>query len=43
MFVDYILDKIRRDIADDIKYLELPPNWSPDQVIKYIVRIIENG
>ena len=43
MFVDYILDKIRKDIADDIKYLELPPNWSPDQVIKYIVRIIENG
>lgn len=43
MFVDYILDKIRRDIADDIKYLELPPSWSPDQVIKYIVRIIENG
>ena len=43
MIVDYIQDKIRKDILNDIKYLELPPNWSPDQVITYIVRIIENG
>jgi hypothetical protein len=41
--VDYIEEKLRKDIADDIRYLDLPPEWRPYEVIRYIVRIIENG
>jgi hypothetical protein len=41
--VDYIQDKIRKDIADEIRYLELPPDWRPYEVIRYIVRKIEKG
>jgi hypothetical protein len=41
--VDYIQDKIRKDIADEIRYLELPPEWRPYEVIRHIVRIIEKG
>jgi hypothetical protein len=41
--VDYIKDKIRKDIADEIRYLELPPDWRPYEVIRYIVSKIEKG
>jgi hypothetical protein len=41
--MDYIQDKIRKDIADEIKYLDLPTDWKPYEVIRYIVRIIEKG
>lgn len=40
---DYLKDQLRMQIADEIRYLELPPEWRPREVIKYIVRIIENG
>jgi hypothetical protein len=40
--VDYLEEKLRKDIANDIKYLDLPPDWKPDFVIRYIVRMIEN-
>lgn len=43
MKVDYIQDLVRKKLADEIKYLELPSEWKPDEVIRYIVRIIENG
>ena len=36
-------DLVRQKIADEIRYLELPPDWRPYEVIRYIVRIIENG
>lgn len=39
--MDYIEDAIREKIADEIRYLELPPEWRPSEVIKYIVRKIE--
>lgn len=41
--MDYIKDKLRQQIADEIRYLELPPDWRPYEVIRYIVRKIEKG
>jgi hypothetical protein len=41
--VEYIQEKIRKEILDEIRYLELPPEWRPYEVIRYIVRIIEKG
>ena len=38
---DYLDEKHRKNIADEIRYLELPPEWRPYEVIRYIVRIIE--
>ena len=40
---DYLDEKHRKEIADEIRYLELPPEWRPHEVIRYIVRIIEKG
>ena len=39
----YLDEKIRQQIADEIRYLELPPEWRPFEVIRYIVRIIEKS
>jgi len=36
-------DHLRAKIADEIRYLELPPEWRPYEVIRYIVRKIEKG
>ena len=36
-------DIVRQKIADEIRYLELPPDWRPYEVIRYIVRQIERG
>lgn len=41
--MDYIEDLVRQKIADEIRYLELPPDWRPYEVIRYIVRKIEKG
>ena len=41
--MDYIEDLVREKIADEIRYLELPPEWRPNEVIKYIVRKIEKN
>jgi hypothetical protein len=41
MSMEYIEDAIREKIANEIKYLELPPEWKPNDVISYIVRKIE--
>ena len=41
--MDYLQDHIRFKIADEIRYLELPPDWRPYEVIRYIVRMIEDG
>ena len=41
--MDYIEDLVREKIADEIRYLELPPDWRPHEVIRYIVRIIEKN
>ena len=41
--MDYIEDLLREKIADEIRYLELPPEWRPSEVIRYIVRIIEKN
>ena len=38
---DYIEDLIREKISKEIKYLELPPEWKPNDVIRYIVAKIE--
>jgi len=40
---DYLDEKHRKKIADEIRYLELPPEWGPNKVIQYIVRIIEKN
>ena len=39
--MEYIEDAIREKIAAEIKYLELPQEWKPSDVISYIVRKIE--
>jgi hypothetical protein len=39
--VDFLEDHLRSKIADEIRYLELPPDWRPYEVIRYIVRKIE--
>jgi hypothetical protein len=39
--MEYIEDAIREKIADEIRYLELPYEWKPNEVIRYIVRKIE--
>ena len=39
----YLDEKLRRQIADEIRYLELPPEWRPFEVIRHIVRIIEKN
>ena len=36
-------DHLRAKIADEIRYLELPPEWRPQEVIRYVVRIIEKS
>ena len=41
--MDYIVDKIKQEIINEIKDLELPPEWRPYEVIRYIVKIIEKG
>jgi len=41
--MDYIEDRLRSKIADEIRYLELPPEWRPYEVIRYIVRMIEKN
>jgi len=41
--VDYLDESHRKKIADEIRNLELPPEWRPNEVIRYIVRIIEKN
>jgi hypothetical protein len=38
---DYIDNSVRRDIIKDIRNLELPEDWKPNQVIDYIIRKID--
>jgi hypothetical protein len=38
---EYLDETLRRKIADEIRHLELPPEWRPYEVIRYIVRMIE--
>ena len=40
---DYIEDLIRSKIINEIRDLELPPEWRPYQVIRYIVRMIDKN
>ena len=40
---EYLDGSHRKKIADEIRYLELPPEWRPSEVIRYIVRIIEKN
>ena len=39
----YLDEKQRKKIVDELRYLELPPEWRPYEVIRYIVRIIERS
>jgi len=41
--INYLDENHRKKIADEIRYLELPPEWRPSEVIRYIVRIIEKN
>ena len=43
MVDDYIDKKVRRDIIKDIRNLELPNEWNPQQVIDYIIRKIDKN
>lgn len=40
---EYQDERIRRQISNEITGLELPPEWRPNEVIRYIVRIIEKS
>jgi hypothetical protein len=39
--MDYIEDMIREKILNEIRYLELPNDWSSKDVLEYIIRKIE--
>ena len=41
--MDYMEDQIREKILEEIKYLELPPEWTPQDVIKYVVNKLSKG
>lgn len=41
--MEYIEDFIRDKIIREINKLELPPEWKPDDVIKYITRMIDRN
>ena len=41
--IKYLDENHRKKIADEIRDLELPPEWRPSEVIRYIVRIIEKN
>ena len=41
--MDYIEDQIREQIAKEIEGLELPPEWRPRDVIRYVIKIIKKG
>ncbi len=41
--MDYIEDQIRDRIVREIEGLELPPEWRPRDVIRYVIKIIKKG
>jgi len=41
--MDYIEDRVRDKIVKEIEGLELPVEWSPKNVINYIIKIIKKG
>jgi hypothetical protein len=41
--MDYIEDQIREKILQEIKYLELPYEWKPQEVIAYVVNKLSRG
>lgn len=41
--IDYLQDSIRNKIIEEIRYLDLPNEWNPSDVIKYIVKIIDRN
>lgn len=41
MVEDYLQQKVRKDVINEINNLELPESWKPQQVIDYIIRKIE--
>lgn len=41
--MDYIEDLIREKIINEIRYLELPDEWNPKQVIQYIIKKIDRN
>lgn len=41
--MDYIEDQIREKILEEIKYLDLPYEWKPNEVINYICNKLSKG
>jgi hypothetical protein len=41
--MDYIEDQVREKILEEIKYLDLPYEWKPKEVINYIVNKLSRG
>ena len=41
--MDYIEDQVRQKILNEIKYLELPYEWKPQEVINYVVNKLSRG
>jgi hypothetical protein len=41
--VEYIEDQVREKILNEIKYLELPHEWKPNEVINYIYNKLNKG
>jgi len=38
---DYIENKVRQEIIKELSNLELPYEWKPSEVIRFIIRKIE--
>ena len=37
--IEYLDENHRKKIADEIRYLELPPEWRPHEVIRAVITI----
>lgn len=35
--------QFKKDLADDIEALKIDPSWRPDEVIRYIAKLVRNS
>jgi hypothetical protein len=35
--------QFKRDLADDIEALKIDPSWRPDEVLRYVAKIVRNS
>jgi hypothetical protein len=35
--------QFKKDLADDIEALKIDPSWRPDEVIRYVAKLVRNS